>query len=52
MIVAVVNKSDNEIAANVIDDMRNNKIELWQTEEGKRRLQLMYLKGFVVQKEV
>jgi anion-transporting ArsA/GET3 family ATPase len=37
----IVNKSDNEIAANVIDDMRNNKIELWQTEEGKRRLQLM-----------
>lgn len=33
--------SDNEIAANVINDMRENKIELWQTEEGQKRLQAM-----------
>jgi hypothetical protein len=33
--------SDNEIATNVINDMRANKIELWQTEEGQKRLQEM-----------
>jgi hypothetical protein len=33
--------SDNEVTANIIDDMRQNKMELWQTDEGQRRLQTM-----------
>lgn len=32
---------DDEVVADIIDDMRVNKIELWQTPEGKRRLQKM-----------
>ena len=33
--------SDNEVTANIIDDMRQNKMELWQTDEGQKRLQTM-----------
>ena len=39
--VAVFSKNDNELAANIIDDIRNRKLELWKTPEGKRRLQKM-----------
>jgi len=39
--VAVFSKNDNELAANIIDDIKNRKLELWKTPEGKRRLQKM-----------
>lgn len=32
---------DDEVVANIIDDMRVNKMELWETAEGKARLQKM-----------
>lgn len=32
---------DDEVVADIIDDMRVNKMELWETPEGKRRLQKM-----------
>jgi len=32
---------DDEVVADIIDDMRVNKMELWETPEGKRRLHTM-----------
>lgn len=37
----ILSRDDNEIVSNVINDVRERKIGLWQTPEGQRRLQKM-----------
>ena len=37
----IVNKSDNELVSNIINDVRERKIGLWQSPEGQKRLQEM-----------
>ena len=37
----IISRDDNEIVSNVINDVRERKIGLWQTPEGQRRLQKM-----------
>ena len=40
-VAQTLNKSDNELVSNIINDIRERKIGLWQSPEGQKRLQEM-----------